>query len=130
MQQVNGQHILIVRGIGGREVLAEQLRRRGALVDYADCYYRTIVDRPSGELGQLMIGTGIQAVIVHSGESLDYFVKLVGDQYRSQVQCLPLLVPSERIAQQARQYGFNAVITADNASSEAMVAVLEQLGTA
>ena len=37
---VEQQNILIVRGIGGREVLKKRLANKGANVDYAECYLR------------------------------------------------------------------------------------------
>jgi len=40
MQNVAEQNIMIVRGIGGREVLAQTLMQRGAKVSFAECYRR------------------------------------------------------------------------------------------
>jgi len=37
---LEGQNILIVRGVGGREVLKKRLAGKGANIDYAECYLR------------------------------------------------------------------------------------------
>ena len=39
-ERVAGQRVLILRGDGGRELLAETLSARGALVDLVSCYRR------------------------------------------------------------------------------------------
>ena len=40
MHEVGGQRVLVIRGVGGRELLADTLRARGAHVEYLECYRR------------------------------------------------------------------------------------------
>src|SRR5690554_6805419 len=42
LQDVNQQKILIFRGVGGRNFFSEQLRQRGAQVDFCELYERVI----------------------------------------------------------------------------------------
>jgi len=40
LQNMHNQHVMIVRGVGGRELLANTLTARGASVRFAECYQR------------------------------------------------------------------------------------------
>jgi uroporphyrinogen-III synthase len=136
LQNVDGEKILIFRGIGGRGHLADTLRARGAWVDYCEIYERLIPSAASAQLQQLLIdvsGHSNQQVIiaVHSGESLQNLLALVAmlkgtpqASVSAQLQALPLLVPSARIAEAANVAGFKKIISAENATDHAMSAAL------
>ncbi len=125
LQQIAGERVLIVRGVGGREHLARQLEARGASVHYAECYRRQLPAVPDGELAALMRAEGFDVLCVHSGESLDNLRSLLADQ-AGLLQQQTLLVPGERVARLAEQRGCRRVLVAQNASSQAMLAALQQ----
>jgi uroporphyrinogen-III synthase len=54
MQDVNDQDILIVRGQGGHEELANVLRSRGANVEYWEVYQRVIPDFDNSDVVNLL----------------------------------------------------------------------------
>lgn len=135
LQQVEGDKILIFRGVGGRGHLAEQLRLRGAWVDYCEVYQRAIPASAQAELQQLMVqlqqqSSGQQWLIaLHSGESLQHLVQLAASVESSpammaRLHSTPLLVPSARVAGSARTAGFTRIILAENATDPAMTAAL------
>ncbi len=140
LQDVDGDKILIFRGLGGRGQLAETLRERGAWVDYCELYERCIPAAASDQLQQLLADMRVSdapardfIVAVHSGESLQNLLLLVSQvEHQSQrsaltnLQQLPLLVPSQRIASAAREVGFSQIICAENATDVAMSAALLQ----
>lgn len=123
---VAGQRIGIVRGRGGRELLAATLKERGALVDYLEVYERRTVDYPAPEFQQQVSANEINVLSVSSGESLQQLAALLRDN-KAEMTLLPLLVPSQRIAQQAREAGFDHVIDTRGADVEASLKALATL---
>ncbi len=121
LQALSEQRVLIVRGVGGREALAEGLRERGARVHYAECYRRARVDKPVGELGQLLQTERVNSMVINSGETLQYVCDLLGGQLPL---TLPVIVPGNRVAGLAEQRGFSNIVRADNASTPAIIEAL------
>lgn len=113
LQQVAGKRVVIVRGVGGRPLLADTLRALGATVDFLECYRRS---RPSADAAPLLArwqAGGIDAVTVASAETLANLAELLGDAARPLLAATPLFVPHEKIAAAARRFGMTqAVATA------------------
>jgi uroporphyrinogen-III synthase len=125
-KQVKGKKIGIFRGIGGRELLANTLTGRGASVDYLEVYRRSAVEYRASELRELIRQENINVLSITSGESLNLIVQQLGDN-KAEFSLLPLLVPSQRIADQAKENGFQRVINAYGASELSFIAALESL---
>jgi len=113
LQDVQAQHVLIVRGEGGRGLLAETLEQRGAHVRRAECYRRA---RPSGNAGELLEqwqAGGIDAVVAMSAQTLDNLWELIGENGHKLLLITPLFVPHPRIAAVAMRYGIVDVAITD-----------------
>lgn len=126
LQTVTDKRIAIFRGKGGRELLANTLRERGAEVAYIEVYSRKPVSYSPTEIMTFLSENACDVITVHSGESLQNLVEQSADNI-NQITLLPLVVPSQRIAEQARQIGFAEVICANGADDEAMLEALQQL---
>lgn len=106
LQRVDGWRVVIFRGDGGRELLGQALRARGATVDYAEVYRRErpAVDAP-GLAAQLQAGA-VDVVTVTSSEGLRNLLELAGVANAARLRQLPLVVVSERTADLAKELGF------------------------
>lgn len=131
LQTVKNEKILICRGLGGRTLLGEQLRERGAQVDYCELYERRLPAAASAEFGLLIPQlraareAGRQLVIaVHSGESLQNFTQLLHEHRELQadveLRSAVVLVPGARVAELASSLGFRRILVAANATDDAM----------
>ena len=126
MNAVAGRKILILRGVGGREYLAQTLSRRGAFTDYGELYRRQVQQYDGPRMAIELRGRGLSAVTVHSGESLAALGELV-EAHLHELFTMPLVVPSERVAAQARKLGFLNVHNAGGAGDDMMLAALEKV---
>lgn len=126
LQEVSGHRVLIVKGIGGRDTMALELRRRGANVDELACYRRGRPALEAGELANKLTQWGITVVLISSGEGLTNLRLLLSPAETSNFKHLCIIVPSSRVAQMARDSGFDTIITAKNASDAAMLSALEE----
>ena len=122
MQQMKGQDCLIVRGEGGREELATQLRSRGANVEYLDVYKRVIPDIDSSQVSLLLAQGKLDVITVTSGEALQNLLIMLKKRYHHRLFEVPLVVISNRIRQIAAGMGFER-IAVTNCPSD--VAILE-----
>lgn len=119
MPQLQGQRILIFRGHGGRALLGDTLVHRGAQIRYVEIYQRQIPPHPP--LNEQQINS-LDAITISSNEGLDNLVTLMEDP--SLLIDVPLIVPSSRAKTLARQHGFKTIISAENATDEAMFSAL------
>jgi uroporphyrinogen-III synthase len=110
LQDMAGKRVVIFRGDGGRELLGETLKQRGADVEYVACYRR---DKPALDPAPLLKlwGDGqLDAVTVTSSEGLRNLVDMVGKLGQTWLKKTPLFVPHQRIAGLARALGCHEVI--------------------
>lgn len=117
--------VLIVRGEGGRGLLAERLREQGASVDYLELYRRGLPQYAEGELPARVEAERLNALVVSSGQSFEHLHRLAGEAWPALAR-LPLFVPSPRVADMARAAGARTVIDCRGASAAALLAALRE----
>jgi uroporphyrinogen-III synthase len=105
LQNVAGSHVMIFRGDGGRELLGDTLKARGATVEYACCYQRS---KPQQDAGVLLAAVP-DAVSVTSSEALGYLWQMLDDIAKEFLRDTTLFVPHPRIAELAKQQGWRHV---------------------
>jgi len=110
LNAVAGKRVVIVRGVGGRALLADTLAARGAQVTCMECYRRV---RPQADAAPLLArwqAGGIDAVTVTSAETLHNLAALLGEAGVPLLAATPLFAPHEKIAEAARRFGIARVI--------------------
>lgn len=117
--------VLILRGEGGRELLAETLRARGVQVDILELYRRYLPDYPAGTLAATLRSERLNGLVVSSGQGLLSLRELAADTWPEMLE-LPLFVPSPRVAEMARQLGAKRIVDCRGASVAALLAALRE----
>lgn len=118
-----GARVLILRGEGGRELLAERLREQGASVDYLELYRRFLPAYPAGALMQRIQLERLNGLVVSSGQGFLHLQALAGPDWPKVAQ-LPLFVPSPRVSDMARAAGAEKVVDCRGASAAALLVAL------
>lgn len=119
LQDLTGQKLLLVKGQGGRELLHETLVSRGASIKVLELYSRIKPRLSEKQINQLKSGNQ-QVIVITSGEALQQYIEFTQRGNRH----LHLVLPSERLATQAREAGYTQVINSRGAGAEAVLKAL------
>ncbi len=134
LQAVAGKQVLIVRGGAGRELLADTLRERGAIVNYLSVYERVL---PAGSPESLAAveaawraGT-IGAITVMSVQSLKNLLELLPDDCMQGLGDVPLVTPAVRVIKEAleRCPHVKPVLATGPAAADMVQAIISLLRT-
>lgn len=125
LQNVAGRRAMIFRGDGGRELLGDTLKARGAQVEYVTCYLRS---KPDVDVGALLKVIP-DALTVTSSEALGHLREMLDEAQRRVVYAITLLVPHERIAETARQLGWQQVIVTESGDDGMMSGLIAWANT-
>jgi uroporphyrinogen-III synthase len=107
---VRGRKVLIFRGDGGRELLAETLRERGASVEYVTCYRRHCpVADPALLLGPVARGE-VDGLLLTSSEGVRNLECMLGAEGLAALRAVTVFATHPRIVAQARAAGFERVV--------------------
>jgi uroporphyrinogen-III synthase len=129
LQAVTGQRIVIFRGVGGRELLADTLRGRGAEVVYFECYRRSKPAVDPGPVRDRVSHHALDAVVCASAQSLRNLLDIAGSEVAPKLTAVPLFVVHPNIAEAARALGFSRIVvteTSDQGVLSGIIAFLSQ----
>ncbi len=106
---LNGKKVAIIRGEGGRELLAETLLDKGATVTHVVAYRRLQPKTNADPIVALIKDHQIDMIVCSSFAAVDHLKKMLGNAIWPDLQKTPLLVMSERIKNLASDLGFQTI---------------------
>ncbi|CAB3720711.1 hypothetical protein LMG24238_04869 [Paraburkholderia sediminicola] len=126
---LEGKRVLIVRGDGGREWLADRLREAGAEVETVAAYRRLVPEPSIGGWARVhaLLAGAPHAWLLTSSEGVRNLYELAQEHLTAdeitQLKHADLVTPHPRIAQTARALGFDS-ITVSGAGDERIARAL------
>lgn len=137
LQSINHKKIVIVRGIGGRELLKQTLQQKGAEVHYWEVYQRQAPPINVLQCVQHWQQANIDTIFITSSAILDNLVtpflekntnisnnSALANKLFSWLQACHIIVSSERAQDKANNLGFSNTSNANGANTQAMLAAL------
>jgi len=110
LRQVRGRKILIFRGQQGRNLLGDELRKRGATVDYCEAYTRQSPHYGADAFQQLTAAQFPTMAVFTSNEGMHNALVAIKGESRAKMLDIPWLLISERMRESALNLGHNGVI--------------------
>ena len=111
LQSIQAQHILLIKGQGGRTRIQETLIHRGAYITAIDVYQRILPQYKPSDIQSLWHEDAVDIILITSETALHHLFSLFEGEATSWLCRKPCLVMSERLAKAAYQCGFQTVIT-------------------
>lgn len=124
MRDVSGKTIVIFRGVGGREILADTLKQRGAEVIFAECYQRSNPQTDCVLLAQKWRAKQCHALVVTSSEAMRHLLKMTHNASDDWIRNIQICVNHARIAEEATGLGLQLNFAAAP-DDDAMLACLQ-----
>lgn len=125
-----GLHISIIRGEGGRELIGNTLRGRGAIVREILAYRRRLPQGNIANFLEQMKKKPLNVIVSSSFEVVQNLKKMVGETGWPYIKSVPLIVMSERVKALAEALNFETVWVVRQANFEALIDVIAQRGKA
>lgn len=128
LQDVNGKSVLIIRGEGGRPLLADELQKRGANVDYLAAYQRRLPLLSKGNVLQRALHDNkLDIILISSSEALDNLLALTEKAQHELLLNTQLAVTHPRQAAKATKLGFKkpAIISKEPGDEALLRALIE-----
>ena len=122
-----GLRVQIVRGVGGREALHQELLARAVLVETLEVYRRVLPTPDPARLTALeqqWQESGFDIVTATSVETLQNLLRLLTEPARALLRSTPLLVVSRRIAAAAAELGLHGECVLAQADEHSMLGAL------
>ncbi len=119
---LHGMRILFPRAAVAREILPEELRRRGAIVDVLPVYRTKKTPEGSLDIARILHTEPVDCVVFTSSSAVQAIAESLGDQLQPALQKVPIAVIGPVTASSCEALGLHAAIQPSKATIPDLVA--------
>ncbi|MBN7768563.1 uroporphyrinogen-III synthase [Marinobacter daepoensis] len=120
LQNLSGEKVLLARGEHGRELIRQTLAQRGAQITTLALYRRSLPYYSPEQVQETFTDFHPEVVIALSGETLNNLVEL-GARHHLKLDPDLIVIPAQRVAEQALAMGFRKPFVPDSLSDDDLV---------
>ena len=121
LKKVSGEHVLLIKGKGGRQLITQVLSQRGAKVTTFAAYQRLPITYEAKKIEHLFKKQRFNVILCHSGETM---LNLCHNVSFSLLNKCTIVVPSERVVQIATTKLNTNILNSKGANDRAMLETL------
>lgn len=122
LHAVRQKRILVIKGTGGRTLMTETLKERGATIELLETYERKPLDYTVSTIPHMLRDQRINTIICGSGATVNNLLRFIS---MGEMKHLYLVVPSQRIAKAIEHLPFKNIIKSEGAGNNAVLVALE-----
>ncbi len=111
LQQIQQQTILLIKGVGGRPVIAETLHTRDAYLIPLSVYRRVLPTMSEQYINSLWHDDAVDIILFTSQQTMNNLFTLFGKEASTWICSKPCLVISTRLEKEAALLGMRTIIT-------------------
>jgi uroporphyrinogen III methyltransferase / synthase len=125
MENVKGKRFLLPRATVAREILPEQLRKMGALVDVAPAYKTVLPSQSVETLAKRLKAGNIDVITFTSSSTVTNFLALTGEQLLPEIKKVTIACIGPITAKTAREAGLNVEILPEQYTVSSLMDAIE-----
>jgi uroporphyrinogen III methyltransferase/synthase len=125
MKNIKGQRFLIPRATVAREILPEQLRKMGAIVDVAPAYQTVLPSQPVDTLEKRLKEGSIDVITFTSSSTVTNFLTLIGKKLLPEIKKVTIACIGPITAKTAREAGLNVKIMPEQYTVSSLMDAIE-----
>ncbi len=125
MKNIKGQRFLIPRATVAREILPEQLRKMGAIVDVAPAYQTVLPSQPVDTLEKRLKEGSIDVITFTSSSTVTNFLTLIGKKLLPEIKKVTIACIGPITAKTAKEAGLNVEIMPEQYTVSSLMDAIE-----